>query len=46
MKYAVRKNGQLKIGVFRSNIAQVTWIDTTRRTVHFVNGSGPQSLVT
>lgn len=46
IRYAVRKNFQENIGVFRRRYAQPTCKDTTKRTTYFVRGSGPQSLVT
>ena len=44
--YAVRKKVQEKKDVARSRYAHATCRATTRATKYFVNGSGPQSLVT
>jgi hypothetical protein len=44
--YAVRKNFHDRKGASLRRYAQRTWIETTRRTMYFVRGSGPQSFVT
>lgn len=44
--YAVSRNGQDSMGVFRSAKAHAICNDTTKSTTYLVSGSGPHSLVT
>lgn len=44
--YAVAMKVKEKMGVFRKQNAHDNWSAITARTQYFVNGSGPQSLVT
>ena len=46
MMYAVRRNRRERTGASRKSAAQVNCNATTASTKYFVNGSGPQSLVT